>query len=54
MGNRDKGHREPKKPKKKDAHDVKPLSSTAALAQPMTVPEVVRKKKREEPEEETR
>ncbi|MHB1004304.1 MAG: hypothetical protein ACYC3S_01530 [Chloroflexota bacterium] len=50
MGNRDKGNREVRKPKKKDPREVKSLS-TSALAQPSPVPEVVRKKKREEPEE---
>jgi hypothetical protein len=54
MGNRDKGGREVKKPKKKDTRELKPLSPTSALAQPIPAPEVVRKKKRVEPEEETR
>ena len=47
MGNRDRPGRDPKKAKKKDPRAARTLTS-AALAQPMPLPELVRKKKRED------
>lgn len=53
MGNRDKGGREVKKAKKKDPRELKSISNTPAIAPSAALPEVVRKKRRPEPEEET-
>ena len=53
MGNRDRPSRDVKKPKKKDLHAVKSITGSA-LAQPMPVPELVRKKRRTELEVEER
>ena len=47
MGNRDKPSRDPKKPKKKDPRAAKSLSA-AVLSQPMPMPELVRKKRRDD------
>ncbi len=47
MGKRDRAGREARKPKKKDVREAKPLSSVAPL-QPMSAPEVIRRKRRVE------
>ncbi|MCL5109813.1 MAG: hypothetical protein M1401_13275 [Chloroflexi bacterium] len=51
MGNRDRQKGDVKKPKKVTPRQSKPLASTA-LVQPLQVPDLVRKKKRSEPEPE--
>ena len=48
MGSRDRPGHDVKKPKKKEARPSKPLASST-LAQPLPMPELVRKKKRNEP-----
>lgn len=48
MGNRDRPGRNQKKPKKKEPGTAKPLSLTIVTAPPTTMPELVRKKKRQE------
>jgi hypothetical protein len=52
MGSRDRPGHDVKRPKKKEAVPSKPLVSTA-ISQPVPVPELVRKKKRNDklPEE---
>lgn len=51
MGSRDRPGHDEKKPKKKEARPSKPLV-ISALSQPLPVPELVRKKKRSEPQPE--